>query len=192
MSQNLARLDERAIGLFAYFAEDGTQTDEGISSVTISETVLPDADPTTNWKSCGSILPGATRGIEDVEDSYMDLVGDRFVKREVRRVVADYINFETRQMNQLVDAMSMGVATDFTEDTDISPFMTVDRSVKGWLLLQARKLGSGGTDDHRIVTWAEIRLTTIPNAAENMAQKPGLRAQVLPNALNSLRFLSGS
>jgi hypothetical protein len=189
MGQDIARLSAKAIGLFAYFAEDGTDTDDDPAQ-TISETVLPDDNPTTNWKSLGDILEGATRTTETADDSYNQLVGDRFVKRHTERVIGDYLNFETRQMNQLVEAMELGVSPAFAEDTNISPFTVIDRAVKGWLLLQARKLGSGGVDDHRIVCWVELRLTGIPMASDNKAQKPGLRAQMLPNALNSLRFLA--
>lgn len=182
----IARSAERLVGYFAYFVEEGASVD----GQTVSKTVIPDATPTDNWPSFGDVLPGAQFETETADDNWLQLQpGGGYINRMRQRVTGDFFNFQTREMNELVDRLLFGLSSEITEDTALSPFTVYDRKITGWLLLQARQLGGNGdgTDDHRQVMWCELRLSA-PPAAENSAQSPELRAQRLPADANSLYF----
>ena len=180
---NIARTSERLRGLFAYFVEEGTTVD----AVTVSATAMPDADPTSNWLSFGTVLPGARFETETESDPYNELQsGGGFLKRNRERTVADYLVFQTREMNEHADRLELGVSGAIAEDTATTIFATFDRKITGWLLLQARQLGGNGdgTDDFRLNYWCELRLANNP-IYENKAALPEFRAQRLYAAGNS-------
>lgn len=181
----VARSAERVVGLFAYFIENGASVD----SQTVSINVLPDADPISNWPSFGDVLPGAQWETETESDPYMQLHANRYVRRDVEDVVADYLTFQTRQMNGLVDRLQFGAAAAIVEGTAQSPMTVTDRFLEGWLLIQGRNLRGArrGQDDYRLVAWVQLRLSQTPANGEQ-ALSPTLRAQILPAAANSIVF----
>jgi hypothetical protein len=183
---NQARLAERLIGLFAFFVENGTTVD----SQTVSATVVPDASPTSNWLSLGTVLPGASFGLEEDDDSYLaPSAAGGFEKVERMNVMQDILTLQTREMTGIVDRLQMGLASAIVEGTPQSPHVTKDRKVTGWLLLQARQVGGNGsgTDDFRLLWWCDIRLGEQPQY-ENKVISPNLKIIKRANTLNSINF----
>jgi hypothetical protein len=183
---NVARSAERLIGLFAYFVELGATVD----TQTISSTVFPDASPTSNWPSIGTILPGAAWGVDEEDDSYLApaLTGG-FRKVDRMNVIQDFLTFQTRQMSAIVDRLQHGLAGAIVEGTAQTPFASSDRYIRGWLLIQGRQVGGNGTgtDDFRMMIWCDLRLGEQPKY-DNKVLSPTLKAIVIPNALNSDLF----
>jgi len=183
---NQARLSERLIGLFAYFVENGTTVD----AQTVSATVVPDASPTTNWLRLGTILPGAAFGLQEEDDSYLSpSPSGGFERIDRMNVMQDFITLQTREMSGIVDRLQMGLNSAIVEGTPQSPHVSKDRKITGWLLLQARQVGGNGngTDDFRLLWWADIRLGEQPRY-ENRVVSPTLKVIKRANTLNSINF----
>lgn len=183
---NQARLAERLIGLFAFFVENGTTVD----TQTVSSTVVPDASPTTNWLKLGTVLPGASFGLEEEDDSYLaPSAAGGFEKIDRMNVMQDFLTMQTREMSGIVDRLQMGLASAIVQGTAQSPHVTKDRKITGWLLLQARQVGGNGngTDDFRLLWWCDVRLAEQPKY-ENKVLSPNLKIIKLANTLNSINF----
>lgn len=183
---NQARLTERLIGLFAFFVENGTTVD----AQTVSSTIVPDASPTTNWLKIGTVLPGASFGVEEEDDGYLaPSASGGFRKIDRMNVVQDFLTFQTREMSGIVDRLQHGLSAAIVEGTAQTPFASSNRFVRGWLLLQARQVGGNGsgTDDFRWLGWVDLRLAEQPKY-DNKVLSPTLKAVVISNALNSINF----
>jgi hypothetical protein len=183
---NQARLAERLIGLFAFFVENGTTVD----AQTVSSTVVPDASPTSNWLSLGTVLPGAAFGLEEEDDSYLaPSEAGGFEKVDRKNVMQDFLSLQTRQMSGIVDRLQMGLASVIVEGTPQSPHVQKDRKVTGWLLIQARQVGGNGdgTDDYRLLWWCDLRLGDQPKY-DNKVVSPTLKAVKRANTLNTINF----
>lgn len=183
---NQARLAERLIGLFAFFVENGTTVD----SQTVSSTVVPDASPTSNWLSLGTVLPGAAFGVDEDDDSYLaPSAAGGFEKIDRMNVMQDFLTLQTREMSGIVDRLQMGLSAAITEGTAQSPHVAKDRKITGWLLLQGRQVGGNGsgTDDFRLLWWCDVRLGEQPKY-ENKVLSPTMKVIKRANALNSINF----
>jgi len=113
-----ARLSERLIGLFAYFVEWGTTVDAQV----VSATIVPDASPTSNWLSIGTVLPGAAFGTEEDDDSYLaPSPAGGFERVERKNVMQDNLTLQTRQMSGLVDRLQMGLNSPIVQGTAQAP-----------------------------------------------------------------------
>lgn len=183
---NVVRLHERIEGLFAFFVEDGASVD----SQTISSSVFPDASPTDNWPSIGTILEGAGFGTEERDDSYMaPSSAGGFEKVESMIADQDFLEIQTRQMSGIVDRLLFGLNSAIVEGTAQSPHVKKDRKITGWFLVQGRQQGgnASGADDFRLMWWVDIRLAEKPKY-ENKALSPKLKVIKKINALNSVVF----
>lgn len=188
---NQARLAERLIGLFAYFAENGSSFDTGPSQ-TVTSALYPDSTPSAaaNWPVLGTVLPGASFSVEEEDDGYLaPSASGGFRKVDRKNVIQDMLTFQTREMSGLVDRLQHGLAAAITEGTAQTPFASSDRYIRGWLSIQARQVGGNGTgtDDFRWLAWVDLRLAEQPKY-ENKVLFPTLKAVVIPNALNSIVF----
>lgn len=180
---NMAMLADRLIGGFAYFVEEGVSVDGSA----VSASYLPDNTPTDNWPSAGKIL-NVTPSKEEVADSVnCPRAAGGWGKEDRMIVLADYLDFELKSFNEWVHRMQWGLASAIALDTAYAPFATVDRRIRGGMLLQGRH--EGGTDLVRASVYCEARLTTAPSWSPNYG-KPVLRVQILESTQNSIVFPS--
>ena len=141
-------LQEMLIGGFAFFIESGVNG----SAAT--------AKPTTSsyWTdgTLGTIL-SIEFDDEKTDSPYMaPLPQGGFEKRNRSFVTQDFVKLQTREMNELVWRLQMGLAATIAEGTAQTPGDLVDRKIEGWLRLQGRALG--GFDRFIQDWWCEVRL----------------------------------
>lgn len=181
-------LAEILIGGFAYFVESGTTVD----TQTVSSTVKPDVDPTTNWtaSTLGDIL-NFKFGDEKVDMSYQrPLSSGGYEKVNRSHVVQDFVTIKTRQMGELVARLQHGLSAEIATGTAQTPGLTLDRKVLGWLRIQGRQLGGG--DRFIMDWWCEARLEET-GEFNNQVVEPVLRfTQIKGVAGNSVNYPSGS
>lgn len=178
---DMAMLADRLVGGFAFFVEAGVTVDGSA----VSASYLPDNSPTDNWPSAGKILT-ATPSVETQADPVnVPRAGGGYIKEDRQIVLADYIDLELKSFNEWVHRQQWGLAAAIALDTAYAPFATVDRAIRGGMLLQGRH--QGGTDLVRASVYCEARLATAPPWAPNYG-KPVLRVQVLESAVNSIVF----
>jgi hypothetical protein len=181
-------LTEIMLGAFAYFIPEGTTVD----SVTVSKTVKPDNDPTTNWTAytIGDVLNFKfDKETVDIQRT-VPLASGGYTKINKMITIQDWVILKTAQMGELVHRLQFGLASAIATGTAQTPFIQNDRKIEGWLRIQGRQLG--GTDRFVIDCWCECRLE---ETAEFNAQivEPVLRfTEIKGVALNSVNFPSGS
>lgn len=181
---SVARAANRVVGLTAYFVELGATVD----SETVDFDAFPDADPVTNWPSLGEILEGATYELEEDDDSYkaFDPVLRRWVKKTSKLVIADYLNFKTRGINEFVERIAMGLDAAVSAGTAQTAFEVGDRYVQGWLLIQAHDRTA---DHYRLIQPVSLRVT-VPPKIENKVQMAELRAEFINPGAGSVLFVA--
>jgi hypothetical protein len=143
-------LQEIFVGGFAYFIESG------VSSA--SATSKPSSSPLTPWTdgSLGTVLD-FKYGNAKLDSPYLKPLpsgGRELVNRSF--VTQDFVTLKTREMNELVWRLQMGVTAKIAEGTAQTPGLALDRKIEGWLRLQGRVLG--GFDRFLHDWWCEIRL----------------------------------
>lgn len=163
-------LAEIIIGGFAYFIESGLTVD----AQTVSPTVKPDNDPTTNWTdhTLGTVL-NFKPGNEKIDSKFLRPLpsgGHELVNRSF--VTQDYVVIQTREMHELVWRLQMGLTAQIAEGTAQTPGLSKDRKIEGWLRLQGRNLT--GYDRFIQDWWCECRLET-ENAFDEKVVTPSLR-----------------
>jgi hypothetical protein len=176
----VALSNEDFLGAFAFFVEEG----ETVDAQTISSTIKPDVDPVSNWPSLGDVQNFGF-GKEEIDDPYFKVnPGGGMTKHQRKWVVADFLDFQTRQMNELVYRLTMGFTDKIESGEAQSPHVPgTDRVIRGWLRMQARALA--GTDRFLLDWWCELRIATDPKF-EAKTTMPALRAYKLaPVAANS-------
>jgi hypothetical protein len=159
-------LQEIFVGGFAFFIENG------VSSA--SPTSKPASDPLTPWTTgtLGTVLD-FKYGNEKIDSNFLRPLptgGREMVNRSF--VTQDYLVLKTREMNELVWRLQMGVTTKINEGTAQTPGLQQDRKIEGWLRLQGRVLG--GFDRFLHDWWCEVRLDG-ENTFDEKVVTPSLR-----------------
>lgn len=176
-------VQEILIGGFAYFIESGVNG----SAATAKPT------NTAYWTagSLGNILSS------EFDDDKMDspfmrpLPQGGYGKQNRSYVVQDFVKLQSREMNELVWRLQMGVPTIITEATAQTPGDLLDRKIEGWLRLQGRQLG--GLDRFIMDWWCECRLES-KSKFDDKVVSPTLRFTLIravagvPVAGNSTNF----
>lgn len=161
---------ELLIGGFAYFVESGLTVD----AQTISATVKPDTDPTTNWTDAtlGTVL-NFKYGNEKTDSPFMrPLPSGGYEKVNRSFVTQDFVTIQTRETSELVLRLQSGVSAIIAEGTAQTPGLKQDRKIEGWLRLQGRQLG--GYDRFIQDWWCECRLES-DNVFDEKVITPSLR-----------------
>lgn len=180
---------EHIIGGFAYFVESGLTVD----LQTIGATVKPDVEPLTNWTdgTLGTIL-NFKFGNEKVDSPYMaPLPSGGFAKINRSFVTQDHVILQTREMQELVWRLQMGLSAIIAEGTAQTPAAKLDRKIEGWLRIQGRNLS--GSDRFLMDWWCECRLEN-DNTFDEKVVTPSLRFTLIRSvagvavAANSTNF----
>jgi hypothetical protein len=163
-------LQEIILGGFAYFVESGLTVD----AQTISATVKPDTDPTTNWTNAtlGNVL-NFKFGNESIDSPFMQALpsgGHQKINRSY--VVQDFLTLQTREMNELIWRLQAGLTVVIAEGTAQTPGLSKDRKIEGWLRLQGRNIN--GFDRFIQDWWCEVRLEG-ENVFDEKVVTPSLR-----------------
>jgi len=147
-------LEEILLGGFAYFIESGLTVD----AQTISATVKPDTDPTTNWTdhTLGNVLDFKFGVVEKDSPFMKNLPSGGKVQVNRKFVIQDFVTLKTREMNELVWRLQHGLTAKIAEGTAQTPGLQQDRKIEGWLRLQGRSLN--GYDRFIQDWWCEVRL----------------------------------
>jgi len=141
-------LQEILLGGFAYFIESGVNG----SAATAKPT-------TTGYWTAGTL--GTILSIEfgdEKQDSKFSRPLPQGGWEQVNRsfVIQDYLVMQSREMNELVWRLQMGMPAIIAEGTAQTPASLADRKIEGWLRLQGRVLG--GFDRFIMDWWCECRL----------------------------------
>jgi hypothetical protein len=170
-------LAEWMVGARVYYVELGATID----SVTVSETAIPDAldaggDP--NWADIGDILEGAQFTKEEVDNSYQKVTTRGWEKQSDKNVIANGINFQTRQMSEIALRLIFGAAAAIVDDTPFAQFAEKDPKIETFLLFQGRQStgSSRGTDVIRMIQRATLRIGQLPSITTGM-MTPSLVAE---------------
>lgn len=159
-------LQEIFVGGFAFFIENG------VSSA--SATSKPSSSPLTPWTdgSLGTVLD-FKYGNDKIDSPFLRPLpqgGREKVNRSF--VTQDYVVLKTREMNELVWRLQMGVTATIAEGTAQTPGLQQDRKIEGWLRLQGRV--TGGFDRFLHDWWCEVRLDA-DNVFDEKVVTPSLR-----------------
>lgn len=160
---------EWLVGLRAYFVELG----ETIDTVTVDETSIPDASPTSNWNDIGDILEGAQLTKEEEDDSYKKVTTTGWEKINDRNVILNGINFRTRQMTEPALRLMFGASAAIDDDTPFTQFADKDPKMEVFLLIQGR---GEGVDKFRMIQRATLRMGQLPTV-DSKKLSPSLVAE---------------
>jgi len=131
---------------------------ESVDSQTVSSTVKPDTDPTTNWKQLGCVKAVAfeVKKKDFVQECPSETGG--YSENTTSIVTEDVIVLETETLGDIVHQLQFGLTAAPTPGTEQAVFAKAERKLYGWLKLQGRKLD--GTDLLIMDVWCEITLRT--------------------------------
>jgi hypothetical protein len=178
---DVAQTARQLIGCFAFFVESGLTVD----TVVVSATAKPDNNPTSNWPEIGSVESAKLETEKSSEKFMIPSETGGYISENVDKVMADFLNLRTSNMNELVKRLEFGLSGAIVLGTAQSPHAKVTREIFGWLKIQGRK--EGGADDFVMDWWCKLTLTDALDRNDKTL-RPTLRFQKMTSSLNTIVF----
>lgn len=176
-------VDTQVLGGLAFCLLAG----ETVDAQTVSATVKPDTDPTTNWKQLGCIKAVAfeNKKKDFVQECPSESGG--YSENTIMVSTEDVIVLESEAMSDIAHQLQFGLTAVPTPGTEQAIFAKTERKLLGWLKLQGRKLD--GTDLMIMDVWCEITLRT-GYKFQNGLTANALAFKALKAAGNGIKFIA--
>lgn len=175
---DMAMMRDELVGGHLFLVEEG---------VVIGSAVSKTFFPGSGWLNAGKIQEVRFRQTQIDDDSLDPSEGGAggYELNQRKIVTGDFMQVVLRNFNEWVHRMQWGLSAAIAEDTNLTPFETIDRQITGVMKLQGRR--QTGADLVRGDCWVEARLIETPPWAAKFGV-PVLELQKKYSALNTLRW----
>lgn len=164
-------LKKELIGAFMGFVPTGSIVD----GITVGIDAYPDVDPAENWNDLGCIQEVNFETETEPDTDYCPSPSGGYDKDDDENVVADTLNFISRDHSEPIWRMLMGLKNPAVNGVAQAPFAESRRYIEGWLKVQGR--GTDGTDRIVMNVYGRLSLDGTPKWSKDPT-KPALKFKV--------------